>query len=81
MVKYKSKIPPQVINSLERMTESNRKIRAGELLAGYEQRADQLKSRGEEMKVTWLANQGEFLATVSAELREIIKTGDLPLPV
>lgn len=66
---------------MERMTESDRKIRAGELLGVYEQRATQLTIRGERMAAEWVTNQGEFLAQVADELREIVDTGDLPLRV
>jgi len=78
MVKYRSKIPPQVLDALSQLTESDRKIRAGELLASYEARADQYTKRGRAMAKEWVINQGQFLATVAAELREIIATGDLP---
>lgn len=78
MYRYASKIPPQVLASLERMLESDRKIRASELLASYEERATKLHKIAGRMAEDWVENQSKFLTGVCDELVEIIATGDLP---
>ena len=76
--RWRSKIPPQALYSLERMTESERKIRASELLGSYEGKAAKLHKIAERMAEDWIQSQSDFLGEVSSELREIVATGDLP---
>ena len=78
MRRYASKIPPQVLASLENMRESDRKIRASELLGSYEAKADKLEKVGTRMALDWVKSQGKFLEVVCEELEGIILTGDLP---
>ena len=74
----KCKIPPQVLRSLASMNETDRKIRAQELLASYQERANKLEIIAKNMAAQWVTNQSFHLSNCAAYLALIVETGEMP---
>ena len=73
-----SHLPPQVLNSLARLPEPDRKFRAQELLGKYDARSRKLHKIGDRLRARWIKNQAEFLQSVRDELQLIVDSGDIP---
>ncbi len=72
-----SHLPPQVLESLSRLSTEERKIRAQELMGRYGESAEKLEKVANRMRKSWIFNQAKFLAGAVEELQEIMDTGTI----